>query len=143
MEINPFRTTNQSPLAAIHPLPADSDSVVTPKGRLSSALSFDLASSYTPASTAGERILLDGESYRWTLSFRYGLTDTAEVGIELPWVMHGGGFLDSFIIDWHDAFGLPQGGRDNAPKNRLSYNYANSGEQRLLLDDSGSGIGDG
>ena len=142
MEINPFRTTNQSPLAAIHPLPADSDSVVTPKGRLSSALSFDLASSYTPASTAGERILLDGESYRWTLSFRYGLTDTAEVGIELPWVMHGGGFLDSFIIDWHDAFGLPQGGRDNAPKNRLSYNYANSGEQRLLLDDSGSGIGD-
>jgi len=142
MEIYPFRTTNQSPLAAILPLPADSSSVITPKGRFHAALSFDLASSYSMASTSSETVLLDGESYRWTLSSRYGLTDTVEVGIELPWVMYGGGFLDSFIIGWHDAFGLPQGGRDDAPKNRLLYSYANSGEQRILLNDSGSGIGD-
>lgn len=142
MESTPFRTTNQSPLVVIQPLPADSSSVITPKGRFASSFTFDLASNYSRASSANETVLLDGESYRWTLATRYGLTDKVEVGIELPWVMHGGGFLDSFIIGWHDTFGLPQGGRDSAPKNRLRYSYANSGGQRILVKSSGSGIGD-
>ena len=142
MEITPFRTTNQSPLAMIHPLPAESSSATAPKGRLFSSLTFDLASSYSFSSAATEAILLDGESYKWTLSTRYGLTDSVEVGIELPWVTYGGGFLDSFIIGWHDAFGLPQGGRKAAVKNRIRYRYVNSGMQRIQVDSFASGLGD-
>jgi len=70
------------------------------------------------------------------------LTDKIEVGIEIPWIAYSGGFLDSFIIDWHDTFGMPQGGRDSAPKNKLKYNYTKSGSQRLQMDSSGSGPGD-
>jgi hypothetical protein len=142
MEITPFRTTNQSPLVMIHPLPAESSAVISPKGKFSSALTFDLANSYSLSSTATESILLDGESYRWTASTRYGLTDRIEVGIEIPWVLYGGGFLDSFIIDWHDTFGMPQGGRDVAPKNRIHYSYSDAGQQKMLMDSSGSGLGD-
>lgn len=142
MEITPFRTTNQSPLAMVQPLPAQSSAAIIPKGRLFSALTLDLASDYSRSSTAGEGILLDGESYRWTLSTRYGLTDAVEVGIELPFVIYGGGFLDSFIIGWHDAFGLPQGGRKAAVKNRLRFSYVKSGKQVLLLDSSAAGLGD-
>lgn len=142
MEITPFRTTNQSPLVVIQPLPAESSSGISPKGRLFSALTFDLASNYSLSSAATEAILLDGESYRWALSARYGLTDSVEVGIELPWAIYGGGFLDSFIIGWHDAFGLPQGGRKAAPKNRIRYSYVNAGGQRLLVNSSASGLED-
>ncbi len=56
--------------------------------------------------------------------------------------MYGGGFLDSFIIGWHDTFGLPQGGRDRAPKNRLAYSYRDSQGQKLLMNRSGEGVGD-
>lgn len=142
MEITPFRTANQSPLVMIQAIPAESSAVIAPKGRLFSVLTLDLASDYTFASAAGEGILLDGESYRWTLGTRYGVTDTVEVGIELPVILYGGGFLDSFIIGWHDAFGLPQGGRKSAPKNRLRYSYVRSGRQALLLDSSAAGVGD-
>jgi len=142
MEITPFRVTNQSPLVMIHPLPAESSSVIAPQGKFFSAVTFDLANNYTSSSSGTESILLDGESYRWALSTRYGLTDKLEVGIEIPWLDYSGGFLDSFIIDWHDTFGMPQGGRDNAPKNKLKYSYTKSGSQRLLMDSSGSGPGD-
>lgn len=142
MEITPFRTTNQSPLLMIHPLPAEASSAIAPKNRFFTALTFDLANSYTASSSGVEKILLDGESCRWTLSTRYGLTDSIEVGIELPWVMYGGGFLDSFIVDWHDTFGMPQGGRDVAAQNRIDYSYSKAGALKAHMDSSGSGPGD-
>ena len=142
MEITPFRVTNQSPLVMIQPLPAESSADIAPKGKFSAALTFDLANSYTESTAGKETILLDGESSRWTFSTRYGLTDRIEVGMEIPWVSYSGGFLDSFIIDWHDIFGMPQGGRDTAPKNKLAYSYTKSGSQRLMMDSSDSGLGD-
>jgi len=142
MEIAPFRTTNQSPLTVIRAIPADSSSTITPKGRFSSAFTFDLASNYTFGSTSRENILLDGESYRWTLSTRYGLSERVEVGLDLPFILYGGGVFDSFIIGWHDTFWLPQGGRDKAVKNRLRYSYSKDEKQKLLLDRSGYGVGD-
>lgn len=133
---------NQSPLVMIHPLPADSSSLVTPKGKLSTALTFDLANNYAKSSSTGESLILDGESTRTTLHLRYGLTDAVEIGAELPWITQDGGFFDSFIIGWHDTFGMPQGGRNTAPKNRISYSYTKNGVQKLVMNSSGSGVGD-
>ena len=57
-------------------------------------------------------------------------------------MLYGGGFLDSFIIGWHNFFGLPQGGRDSAPKNKLLFSYSKDGVQKLKMDHADSGIGD-
>lgn len=142
MEISPFRTVNQNPLSLVRALPSDSSSQITPKGHLSSTLVYDLASNYRRSVASQESLLLDGESDRWTLSAQYGVTDSVEVGIEIPYMVYGGGFLDSFIINWHDRFGMPQGGRDTAPRDRIKYSYSKSGAQQLRLDSSGSGFGD-
>jgi Protein of unknown function (DUF3187) len=142
MEITPFRTINQSPLVQIFGLPAESSATVTPSGLMTVSLTQDIASEYTVSRTASEQIVLDGESYRWTLAARYGLFDRFEVGVEIPYILYGGGFLDGFIVDWHSAFGLPQGGRDSAPRDRLSYRYSKNGVQKLRMEHAGSGIGD-
>jgi hypothetical protein len=142
MEITPFRTVNQSPVVQIFGLPAESSATITPAGRLTVGLSQDIASEYAVSRTTREQITLDGESYRWTLSARYGLNEQFEAGIDIPYILYGGGFLDGFIVDWHTTFGLPQGGRDKAPKNRLNYRYRRDGIQRLAMDQPGSGIGD-
>lgn len=142
MEITPFRTVNQRPLVQIFGLPPDTSAVVTPAGRLAVGITQDIASEYTVSSTAHERIVLDGESYRWTVSARYGLAERFEAGIDIPYLLYGGGFLDGVIVDWHSAFGLPQGGRDSAPKNHLEYRYSRDGVQKLKMDHAGSGIGD-
>jgi Protein of unknown function (DUF3187) len=142
MEITPFRTVNQSPLVQIFGLPAESSATVTPAGRLTVSLSQDIASEYTVSATNSEQIVLDGESYRWTLAARYGLGERFEAGIDIPFILYSGGFLDGFIVDWHSTFNLPQGGRDTAPRNRLNYFYSKDGVQKLKMDHAGSGIGD-
>lgn len=142
MEITPFRSVNQSPLAQIFGLPAASSATITPSGRLRLALDTDVANSYSTDSSKGEQVTLDGESYRWVLSASYGLDDRFEVGIDLPYVLYGGGFLDGFIIDWHEFFGLSQGGRKDVERGRLLYSYSKNGEERLKMTHAGSGIGD-
>jgi hypothetical protein len=142
MEITPFRTVNQSPLSQIYGVPAESSALVTPAGRITVSLTQDIASEYTTSRTNYEKIVLDGESYRWTLSARYGLGGRFEAGIEIPYVLYSGGWLDGFIDGWHRTFNLPQGGRDTAPRNRLDYHYIKNGIQKLRMDHTDSGIGD-
>lgn len=142
MDITPFATFNQSPLLQIYALPHDTSAAIVPPGVLHVSLNQDLSSNYAVNSGAREQITLDGETYRVTLAARYGVAPHWEVGVEIPYIVQGGGFLDSFVIDWHNTFGLPQGGRDAAPKNRLNYSYRKNGVQKLLMDSSGSGIGD-
>jgi uncharacterized protein YegP (UPF0339 family) len=142
MEITAFRTVNQRPLVQIFGLPAESSAVVTPAGHSAFSLTQDIASEYRVNQTRNEQITLDGESYRWTLSARYGINDRFEAGLDVPYLLYGGGFFDGFIAGWHDTFGLPQGGRDSATKNRIAYSYSKDGVRKLDVRHAGSGIGD-
>ncbi len=142
MAIAPFRTVNQSPLVQIYGFPGDTGADIVKPGIVMSGLTQDITSNYTVSSNAREQIELDGETYRTTLYARYGLMPRWEIGIEVPYLVQGGGVFDSFIIDWHKAFGLPQGGRESAPKDRIGYRYRKDGIQKLKMEQSGSGIGD-
>ncbi|MDD5285506.1 MAG: DUF3187 family protein [Desulfuromonadaceae bacterium] len=142
MEITPFQTGNQSPLVQIYGLPHDTGADIVPQGTFRIGLSQEISSNYTVNGNTREQITLDGETYRLGLAARYGIATGWEVGVEIPFLLQGGGFLDSFVIDWHNTFGLPQGGRNSAPKNRLLYSYSKDGIQKLRMDRSASGIGD-
>lgn len=141
-DIVPFATRNQSPLVSIFGLPAAGNPKVANPGVKQFDLGVDLANNYVSATAAGENIILDGESMRISLRGRYGLGRGLEIGAEIPFLILGGGFLDDFIIKYHDAFGFPQGGRDTAPRNRLLYLYRKNNIDKLRLENSSSGIGD-
>ena len=140
--ITPFYTQNQSPVALIFGLPAPDDAAILGKGEVSGILAVDVANNFASDTNNNEAILLDGESYRINLALRYGIAKGIEGGIDIPYVGVGGGVFDHLIEGWHSFFGLPQEGRPNAPRNRLLYTYTNNGQTRLLLNDSGSGLGD-
>ncbi|HIJ88406.1 MAG TPA: DUF3187 family protein [Desulfuromonadales bacterium] len=142
MEITPFTTSNQSPLLQIYGLPRDTGADIVPPGLFRIGLSMDTSSNYTVAKGLREQITLDGETCRMAFTTRFGVTPSFEAGVEIPYYLQGGGFLDGFIIDWHNTFGLPQGGRDTAPKNRINYSYRTGGVQKLQVERSSSGIGD-
>jgi hypothetical protein len=57
-------------------------------------------------------------------------------------VAHSGGFLDGIIEGFHHFFGLPNGGRESAPRNRLLYDYSSNNNNGVNLSDSTSGLGD-
>lgn len=142
LELAPFPTRNMNPLAQIFGLPAAAPGRVTSPGRTESALTADVASHFTEDSSTDETIFLDGETYRFGLSVRHGLREGVEVGAEVPYLLHRGGFLDNFTVGWHDFFGLPQSGRDDYPHNLLLFRYSDHGEERLRLEDGTDGLGD-
>lgn len=142
LDIEPFYTFNQSPLIQIHGLPAVDDAYVAPEGRIKGIVSTDVANNYVVESNDREMLTLDGESYRFTLAARYGVAKGVECGIDIPVLAYGGGFLDGFIEDFHHFFGFPNGGREQAPRDRLLYQYGKDSNQKLDIRDSAAGIGD-
>lgn len=141
-DITPFFSFNQSPIIQLHGLPAIDSAGILNEGRARYRLVNDLASNYTFKNTTNENLLFDGETNRATFVYALGMGSGWEWGLQIPFVDHDGGSLDGFIEDWHDTFGLPQGGRNTAPHNRLRYVYQRNGVTEFLVDRRVSGIGD-
>jgi len=104
--------------------------------------SLIIASHNIDEAGGGESLRLDGETSRLAFTYRYGVSDKLEIGIEAPYVWHQAGFLDSIIDGWHDFFGLPDGPRGMREQDQLEIFYADS--QATLIDANSdvSGIGD-
>lgn len=141
-EIEPFRTSNQSPLVQIFGLPAPENARVLKYGENRGGFLLDIASNFTYHSTSREKILIDGESVRGTLLYSRGFGNRYEAGVEIPLVSQSGGVFDGFIEGWHEFFHLPNGGRPSAPRNRLQYSYTRDGVERFHYTKSEAGIGD-
>jgi hypothetical protein len=137
-----FKTTNQSPIVQVYGIPASENAILLSPGQKQFSAILDYASNYAEDANAREHIILDGETARITLDGRYGLAKGLECGVEIPYVINSGGFLDGFIIDYHDFFGFPQGGRDQAPRNRVLYLYSRGGREKMRVDSSSNGPGD-
>jgi len=142
VEISPFYTFNQAPLISIYGLPYIGEAGVAPRGEGDLRLTMDLANSYIRETNSGETIELDGESLRLTLTGHYGIGSNLELGIDIPYIIVGGGFLDNFIENFHHTFGFPNGGREDVPENRILYNYQKNGVTLLNMQESGEGLGD-
>lgn len=138
----PFYSRNLNPFVQIFGLPATEGALLTQEGRVGARMTLDVANNYTHDVAQGENIEIRGETYRSVLAIRYGLGKKLEVGIDLPYLSHGRGHLNDFISDWHDTFGLPQGGRDGATDDRLAYGYNDRGHNRVVVAGSASGLGD-
>ncbi len=134
---------NGGTLARPFALPALGDAAVLPRGRSETRWTLDVTNEYvTEGNCAIECILLDGETARMRFSHRRGLGDGWDFSFELPMLDRGGGFLDGWIQDWHDAFDLPEGRRQLAPENLYRFHYERQGT--VLLDETrgGTGVGD-
>jgi hypothetical protein len=92
--------------------------------------------------TSGETaFVLDGETLRAVLGASWGAAPGLEIGIEVPLLRHGGGFLDPAIDWYHDRFGFSDGGRAAFDQGLFHAGYVGDGGGFLLTGGS-SGLGD-
>lgn len=141
-ELEPLHTRNLAPPALIHGIPTLQPARVLKPGVRQWNLTVDGVSNFTFRSAEGATTRLDGETWRAELTLKRGLANGFEAGLVLPWLRHSGGFLDHFIENWHDLFGLPQGGRDTAARNRLTYSYSDAAGRSFTRTSATEGIGD-
>jgi hypothetical protein len=84
----------------------------------------------------------DGETHALTARLQFAATERLRIGLQLPWMRHSGGFLDSTIDNWHELFGLNEGIRPKLEQDQLSYVLNRNTAEIYRFDDSASGIGD-
>jgi len=143
-DATPLALSNQAPLARIYGVPPPQPARLLASGTSQWLLTSTLANTFTKESSTQEAIFLDGESEELRLQWRYGLqlgNQALEFFAALPWVHHGGGFLDQTIIEFHNLFGLPQGNRTRFDNDKLRYTYVN-GNRRYNFEQSGGAVGD-
>ncbi len=140
-EVNSIALRNQHPVLHIYGLPAFQTAAVEKPGEGTLRLSFDMANHAERAENRIEALVFDGESYFLNLSWRRGLTDWLEVGLDVPLVSHSGGAFDGIIKNWHDIWGLSNSKREG-PDDQLQFLFSVDDLQQLNVVDSVSGIGD-
>ena len=84
---------------------------------------FRSANHYVNETRSDEAVNLDGETMRFALEARYGLAENWDLQLEIPWLDHSGGHLDSVIDGWHSLWGMSDGGRSDVPRNLLDYRF--------------------
>lgn len=138
----PHDSGNQSPLALIHLQPA---TLMAGNCLASTRLRGSVSNINVEETANGETFLLDGEITRLELNkvFHLGNSQLADsVSFTLPFYSHREGVMDSFIDDWHDLTGLPEGSRVNRPQDQLAYRYNDNGQTVINITEEQSGIGD-
>ena len=86
-------------------------------------------------------VIADGETTRAHVRVDFGVGSRVQLGLEVPVISHGSGFLDSIIGTTHDSFGLPGNDRDERPEDQLEFDVI-AGASRFRLDESSTELGD-
>jgi hypothetical protein len=133
-----FATRDQNPLLRGFYLPLPSDTRQD-AGAVLSATLF-ISNTLNVESQPHESLFVDGESTVLDLAYENSLGPHWRYRLSLPIDRDSGGFLDSVIDTWHEAFGFPRGYRPYYPKKQIDYSY--TGVARIDLNHSETSIGD-
>ena len=134
---------DNGPLTGIFGFPESTEgSEIIGRGHHDWGASLIIASHNIDATRDGEVLRLDGETTRLAFTYRYGLSDKLDISIEVPYLWHRSGNLDSIIGGWHDFFGLPDGPRATRERDQLQFLYADSQATLIDLTSDANGTGD-
>lgn len=89
------------------------------------------------------KVDIDLEVSRVTLDFRYGLYDSLEIGLEVPFISFSRGYLDSFIEGIEDGIGArtPRS-RERQGSYNFDYRLKYNGKYLINEKDHAEGLGD-
>ena len=131
-------TRDQTPLLQSYFIPA----MPAPSGAgwsVSHALYF--TNTYQTDRSVSENLVIDVENTRYDFQLNYR-QDLWQFNLNIPLLSNRAGFLDQTIEGWHDVFGLPQGGRDKNPNDRINLLYEKSGTVVIDSQQPSEGVGD-
>ena len=140
--VRAFHNVNQLPFKQIFGLPSLDNSPLTEAGKWRMNAIANVSNNYDITVEIDEQLVTDAESFRGSLLLSYGLRENWQVGIEVPYISHDGGFLDNFIYDWHDFFNMAQNGRTKDKSDQLNISYLSNSGTSFNMNDSRSGLGD-
>jgi len=105
-----------------------------------------VASDFESGEAAGQVVpnlglYMDVESYRQNFRFKYGMSTSFEVSLEVPFLTMTGGVMDEYVEAFHALVGVSDGEQEGAyreysDRNKFGFYIARNGEL-LVANDSG------
>jgi len=130
----PVRNQHPAQLLVMHLDPAGAD--VLPAGQTAWRADLAYTSLFLNGSNPQGAWVMDGEILRAAIDAKVGLGNGLQLGLQLPFAHTTGGFLDDFIIDYHDAFGFPDQNRSTSPKDEFLVNASRGATTVWSMDES-------
>jgi hypothetical protein len=131
----PLRSQHPAQLTVLR-LEAESAAALAPGAALLRG-DVSYSSMFLSGSGGGNSFTMDGEYLRARLAVRVGLPADLELGFDLPFAHTTGGFLDEFVMRWHDWFGLPGQQRNLVPSDRFRVRAAHGGSTAFEVQEAG------
>lgn len=141
-EAVPLYLRNDNPFIAVYGMPHPMAAALPPAGEARVSFNLNISNNSISASDAGEGIVLDAETWRWSLGYAHALNADWGFEAELPYVKHQGASLDGFIRNWHDLLGLSNSERDKFDDGAMDLRYIDNGVTRVALANDVGGLGD-
>jgi len=136
----PLRNQHPVQLTVQHLDPVRAETVPAGEARLRSTLAY--SSMFLASSSLGSSFTMDGELLRAAVRATVGLGDRFDLTLELPVLYGSGGFLDGFLVGYHDALQLPDQGRTGVPRDRFQVSALYQGQEIYHLQDNEPLLGD-
>ncbi|MES9852670.1 MAG: DUF3187 family protein [Candidatus Thiodiazotropha sp. L084R] len=141
-QTEPFHVRNMNPFTLLHGLPVATSSDLLDDDVSSLRIQWDVSNTSMETLPDNEQVTLDGETNRLALTWKRGLGAGWQIGVEVPYLSHRGGGLDSLIENWHDLFGFSNSDRDDWEQNQLRYLYKKDGVTEVAITEEVRGFGD-
>lgn len=130
----PLPVRNQHPSQLLVQSMTPHKAAAAPKGEVNLRGEAGYSNLFLAGAGGADTFRMDGEYLRAVAAAEIGLGRGFELGIELPVAHTSGGFLDSFIIDYHDFFGLPEQDRTLVPKDQFAIRATRNGNPVWEVD---------
>ncbi len=138
---SPLRIRNLAPASGIYGEPRALGGDVLASG-YEVTVGAELANNFTGSSHDGAIAYFDGETTYLTVGVRHAFAGCWEWGVEVPYVVQHGGYLDSVIDSFHDAFGFADNGRNEVEQDQIRYFVADGSMRYVDFGNDREGWGD-
>ncbi|MCY3000324.1 MAG: DUF3187 family protein [Planctomycetota bacterium] len=129
----PLLTRHPHPILLTFPHLGLRRAVVQRQGTVGAAASVSYSSIFENVVKQGSDLRIDAELALARVQARVGVAEGVEVALDTGLVHGGNGSLDKFIGDFHQFFGFPNSGRDDAPDDKFDVHVNDNGTEAYSM----------
>jgi hypothetical protein len=132
----PLQVKNRFPLHLLFLTPRPTSPELPAAGEWQAAAAIDYSAIHFHQDNRDWDFLVDLEMTTFNLALTCAVSPGVALSFDLAAVNMGGGFLDGFLENYHDALGVSNYGREERPKNEFAYQVRRQGELWLRGESS-------
>jgi len=139
---SPFLSRDESPFSLIYGLPLASSAKLLENKQSRWISSLNISNTINLQANANENLFIDIETWNVNFLYDYGFKENWMLRVQLPYIVHSAGILDSAIDSYHQALGLPEDIRPDFPQDQIHINLSRNAETLIDINDPQSALGD-